>query len=111
MDQIYLSKLQITNFRNLSSQILEFNININCIFGENGNGKTNLLEAIYFLLNRKSFRKKTSFSQIISVESEQPEIIFSSVFNQENEFIPYTGKIQVDNYQWYFANQPVKRKK
>ncbi|MAZ49336.1 MAG: hypothetical protein CME65_12305 [Halobacteriovoraceae bacterium] len=111
MDQIYLSKLQITNFRNLSSQILEFNNNINCIFGENGNGKTNLLEGIYFLLNRKSFRKKTGFPQIISVESEQPEILFSSVFNQEGEYIPYTGKVQVDNYQWYFSNQPVKRKK
>ena len=111
MDQLYLSKLQTTNFRNLSNQVLHFNTNINCIFGENGNGKTNLLEAIYFLLNRKSFRKKTSFQQIISVECEQPELLFSSVFTKEGELIPYTGKMDLENHQWYWENTPVKRKK
>lgn len=111
MDQLVLSKIQLTNFRNLSSQVVEFNPNINCIFGQNGNGKTNLLEAIYFLLNRKSFRKKVGFPQIISVESEQPEILFSSVFDNEGELLPYTGKIEPEIATWYWQNKQVKRKK
>lgn len=111
MDQIYLSKLQVTNFRNLANQVIEFKPNINCIFGENGNGKTNLLEAIYFLINKKSFRKKTAFPQLISVESEQPEILFSSVFSQDSNLFPLTGKINSESNQWYLDNQVIKRKK
>jgi recombinational DNA repair ATPase RecF len=47
-----------------------FSDGINCIFGKNGNGKTNILEAIYYLINRKSFRKKTGFPQLLSMDSE-----------------------------------------
>ena len=78
-----LHKLQVTNFRNLNNDVFEFSDNINCIFGNNGNGKTNILEAIHFLVNRKSVRKNTSFPQIISIESETPEILFSSILIEE----------------------------
>ena len=72
MEELKLLKLHLANYRNIEQQILEFSPGINCIFGNNGNGKTNLLEAIYFLINRKSFRKNTSFSQLISIECEKP---------------------------------------
>ena len=55
MNSVVLKKIQVNNFRNLSNDIVEFSNKINCIFGENGNGKTNLLEAIYYLSNKKSF--------------------------------------------------------
>ncbi len=44
-----LDKLTIVNFKNLRSVDLEFSPNINCLIGRNGEGKTNLLSAIYFL--------------------------------------------------------------
>jgi DNA replication and repair protein RecF len=105
-----LSKLQVTNFRNLDNSVLDFNQNINCIFGENGNGKTNILEAIYFLINRKSFRKNTSFPQMISIESEQPEIIFSSLFQDNFNQYTYSGKVSLDSNTWYFNNKAEKKK-
>ena len=110
MNQLYLKKLQVENFRNLDRNIVEFSNGINCIFGNNGNGKTNLLEAIYYLSNRKSFRKNTSFPQIISVESEQAEIIFSSLFEKEGNLIPYSGKISSLRNEWYLENKPTKSK-
>lgn len=110
-NQYYLKKVQITNFRNLQDNLIEFNNNINCIFGMNGNGKTNLLEAIYFILNRKSFRKKTSFPQIISVEAEDPQILISSVFEKNEELFPYSGRISEEQNEWYWNNKLVKRKK
>jgi DNA replication and repair protein RecF len=111
MDQIYLKKLQITNFRNLQNNIINFSNGINCIFGDNGNGKTNLLEAIYFLTNRKSFRKNTSFQQIINVECEKPVILFSSVFKDlNNEFISLTGKVDNIKPEWFLNNTPTKKK-
>ena len=69
--------LRVKNFRNLLEMPIEFGPKINCILGENGNGKTNILEAIHVLSTKKSFRKKTSFPQFLSVDGEEPEIIFS----------------------------------
>lgn len=49
-----LKKIVVQDFRNISLQELEFSPNINCISGDNGEGKTNLLEAIYYLSMTKS---------------------------------------------------------
>ena len=49
-----LEKIVISDFRNIGLQELEFSPNINCISGNNGEGKTNLLDAIYYLSMTKS---------------------------------------------------------
>ena len=49
-----LEKIVISDFRNIELQELEFSPNINCISGNNGEGKTNLLDAIYYLSMTKS---------------------------------------------------------
>jgi DNA replication and repair protein RecF len=50
-----LDALEAQNFRNLNGQI-ECGKNLNILFGENGHGKTNWLEAIYLLATTKSFK-------------------------------------------------------
>ncbi len=49
-----LEKIIVSDFRNIQLQDLEFSPNINCISGNNGEGKTNLLDAIYYLSMTKS---------------------------------------------------------
>ncbi len=49
-----LDKITVSNFRNIEFQELEFSPNVNCISGNNGEGKTNLLDAIYYLSMTKS---------------------------------------------------------
>lgn len=49
-----LEKITISDFRNIGFQELEFSPNVNCISGNNGEGKTNLLDAIYYLSMTKS---------------------------------------------------------
>ena len=49
-----LKKITIQNFRNIGLQDLGFSPNINCISGGNGEGKTNLLDAIWYLSMTKS---------------------------------------------------------
>ena len=49
-----LEKIVISDFRNIQLQELEFSPNINCISGNNGEGKTNLLDAVYYLSMTKS---------------------------------------------------------
>lgn len=51
-----LTDLSITNFRNLTDVKVHFDNQINIIVGENGQGKTSILEAIYYLTITKSFR-------------------------------------------------------
>ena len=44
-----LEKLSIINYKNIASATLELSPQINCFIGQNGVGKTNVLDAIYFL--------------------------------------------------------------
>lgn len=50
-----LNKLHIINFKNIAEAELEFSRNINALLGDNGMGKSNLLDAIYYLSFCKSF--------------------------------------------------------
>jgi len=53
-----IEKLQILQFRNLNNQYLEPNTNTNLFVGGNGHGKTNLIEALYYLSHNRSFKSK-----------------------------------------------------
>ena len=51
---MHIEKLKLLNFKNYEETNLSFNSRINLIVGKNGGGKTNLLDAIYFLSFTKS---------------------------------------------------------
>lgn len=55
-----LEALRLRHFRNLSAVDLEPHSRFNILHGENGQGKTNLLEAVYLLSAVKSFRPQTN---------------------------------------------------
>ena len=49
-----LEKIAVQDFRNIRFQEMAFSPNLNCITGLNGEGKTNLMDAIYYLSMTKS---------------------------------------------------------
>jgi len=51
---MYLETLRLINFKNYRNIVFNFNEEINCLVGENGVGKTNVLDAIYYLSLLKS---------------------------------------------------------
>lgn len=65
---MFLRKLNLINFRNISNLSLEFNNNINIFIGNNAQGKTNILESIYFLAITKSHRTHNELNLIKSNE-------------------------------------------
>jgi len=69
-----LNELQIKNYRNLENSIFKFNSNINYIYGDNAQGKTNLLETIWMLTGTRSFRGSKD-SQIIKFEKQYAGLI------------------------------------
>jgi DNA replication and repair protein RecF len=99
-----VKKLQAQNFRNLGPVVFDFAPGINCIFGQNGNGKTNLLEAVHLLTNKKSFRKNTGYSQMINIEGASPEIIIQSVFENSGELVSYSLRMTDELEERYFNN-------
>lgn len=53
---VVLKRLKLQNFRNYHRVSVSFGDNVNIIEGDNGHGKTNLLEALFFLSIGRSFR-------------------------------------------------------
>ncbi len=51
---MFLQKISLAHFKSYEYDSFEFSERVNCIVGENGTGKTNLLDAIYFLALTKS---------------------------------------------------------
>lgn len=52
---MYLKRLSLVNFKNYEDAELDFSSKINCFVGDNGVGKTNLLDAIHYLCLCKSY--------------------------------------------------------
>lgn len=55
---MYIKELNLNNYRNYENQKIVFNNNINILYGNNAQGKTNIVEAIYLCAYGKSFRAK-----------------------------------------------------
>ncbi|MDB0602581.1 DNA replication/repair protein RecF [Tenacibaculum maritimum] len=68
---MYLQKISLVNFKNISSQSFEFQEKINCFVGSNGVGKTNVLDAIYYLSFAKSY-----FNAIAGQNIKHGEVFF-----------------------------------
>lgn len=52
---MFLRRIIVQNFKNIGSADISFSPKINCICGNNGEGKTNLLDAVHYLSMTKSF--------------------------------------------------------
>ena len=89
-----ITELKLTNFRNYSSQKLSFYPTKNIIIGNNGEGKTNIVEAIYYLSITKSFR--TMNDDVVIKDGEERAIVEGSIktrlSNKYKIVISKTGK-------------------
>lgn len=68
-----LQKLRLAHFRNFSNLEINFAPKINYIIGENGQGKTNILESIYCLALSRSFRTSND-NHLVQINEENYEI-------------------------------------
>jgi len=95
MNEFYLKSIYLENYRNIKNCDLTFSKNINCLFGKNGNGKTNLLEAIFYSAFKKSFRKNVNKEQII--KSEIDHFIIKSDFQCDDKEINHAFKVSKED--------------
>ncbi|MEG1805533.1 MAG: AAA family ATPase, partial [Clostridia bacterium] len=70
---MYISELEIYNFRNYALQKVEFQDGLNIVCGKNAQGKTNLVEAIY-LLSTGSSPRAVSDKEMINLNADRARV-------------------------------------
>ena len=80
--KLYLQKLTLTNFKNHTESNFKFTERINCFVGDNGSGKTNILDAIHYLSLSKSYFNKLDAQNI---KFQENFFILKGVFVKDDE--------------------------
>ena len=78
---MYFTGLELSNFRNYEEETVRFHRKVNIILGENAQGKTNLLEALYMTSFGRSFRHVRD-AEMIRIGSKQAGIRADAVRNR-----------------------------
>ena len=86
---MWINNVKIKNFRNYIDEEISLDKNINVFYGENAQGKTNIIESIFLCGMGKSFRAKKD-SEMINFESQ------NSIIEVEFEKTDRTGKIKIE---------------
>lgn len=86
---MWISKIKINNFRNYELQEINLEKNINVFYGENAQGKTNIVESIFLCSMGRSFRTNKD-KEMIKLNSEKASIEI------EYQKIDRDGKIKIE---------------
>ncbi len=81
-----VERAYLKNYRNLKAVLLDFNSDINIILGANGQGKTNLLEALYYLSTGKSHRTSRD-TELINKDDEVDEFVVQARIKKKEELV------------------------
>lgn len=98
---IYFESLKLCGFRNFNDESIAFAPGTNVILGQNGHGKSNLLEAIYLICTGRSFRT-SHVKELIGFDKEG---FYLEALIQKNhikhhiklELYPHKKKLSIDN--------------
>lgn len=91
---MHIKHISLMNFRNYEHEEIEINKGINIFYGQNAQGKTNIIESIYISSTGKSHRSQKD-NELIRWNNEDSKIkIFYEKDNQENNLEIYLKKNQ-----------------
>lgn len=79
---MHLKQLSLVNFKNISGADLALGMKFNCFVGNNGSGKTTILDAVHYLSMCKSFLNPIDSQNI---KRDQPFMVVSGTFFKEEE--------------------------
>ncbi len=114
---MYLENLKLSQFKNYGHLDVLFSQDINCLVGDNGSGKTNLLDAIHYLsitksafnpVDQQNIQHDTDFFSIIGgfIHKEKKVIIRCSLVRGEKKKI-FEGKNQLEKASDHIGHLPV----
>ena len=88
-NNMWISNIKINNFRNYNNEEINLDKNINIFYGENAQGKTNIIEAIFLSSMGKSFRAKKD-NEMIKINEKNALIEIE--YNKKDR----NGKIKIE---------------
>ena len=86
---MWIKEIQLKNFRNYKEEKIKLNKNINILYGENAQGKTNIIESIFLCSMGKSFRAKKD-KEMIKLDEDSCSV------EVEYEKSDREGKIKIE---------------
>ena len=101
-----IREIYFSNFRNLIDKKVKISKGFNLIYGENAQGKTSFMEAIYFAATGKSFRTKKNY-EMIKYDEQDSKIFIKlnnlntysiNLFKNERHFFKNSEKIRYMEY-------------
>lgn len=96
---MYIKRVELKNFRNYSYQSIDLCDNINIIYGDNAQGKTNIIESIFLCSMGKSFRSKKDSDLIKFGENEaKVKIDYEKVDREGNT------EVLINSQKTFFIN-------
>ena len=114
---MFLKELKLTNFRNYTRLQLSFGEGIQIIHGENGQGKTNLLESIYYLAITKSFRtskekellkyEQPHFDISGDLQSSEKSFVVRTFWDRQNKKNFWISGNKISGLQDYIGTIPI----
>jgi DNA replication and repair protein RecF len=93
LPKMFLQKISLAHFKSYEYESFEFSERVNCIIGENGTGKTNLLDAIYFLALTKS---SISNQDALSINHEAEYMMIEGSFSMFDVRFSMFGNNETD---------------
>jgi DNA replication and repair protein RecF len=111
---MFLKRLELVNFRNYKHSFVEFPTNKTILVGKNAQGKSNLLEAVYYLATLSSNRTSSDGELILwgevsakvkaIVEKSFSEVKLDVQINQQGRNVLKVNDIKKNNYSGYLGN-------
>lgn len=96
-----LKKITIENFRNIENSTLEFSADTTLIYGDNAEGKTNVIEALYMFAHSKSFRRARE-KELIKFGEEEARL--TAFFEERGKEVSFEISISRKNGKTFFYN-------
>lgn len=103
---MFLEHLSVINFRNYDSFNIKLNKNINIFYGKNAQGKTNILESIYFLGLTKSYRSNNEEDLL---KNNKKIFKVEGLLNKNKDKNKYLIKYDGKNKKYYINNNEYKK--
>ena len=99
---MWLEKLHLTYFKSYEEKAFTFGEHVNCLVGENGSGKTNLLDAIYFLsLTKSAFHNQDA----LGIRHTADFFVLDGVFRDSNRNTQITCSMQRGQRKIFMADK------
>lgn len=105
---MYVNSIYLKNYKNYKEENVSFNKYVNIIYGDNAQGKTNLIESIYLLSYGRTFKGPIN-SNIINFENEDTYLKVDFFKNERDQNIAFYYN-KNDNKKYFKLNEVAQNK-